>query len=71
MGAQPTVKAAPEFVRILQDAILGSELGVPDHLSWKMFVYKRADCRTRPTVETFKGGIHSKTLKLFSEFRIY
>jgi hypothetical protein len=71
MGAQPTVKAAPEFVRILEDAIPGAQLSVADHLSWKMFIYERTDGRTGATVETVKGGIHSKTLKLLGKFQIY
>jgi hypothetical protein len=71
MCAQATVKAAPEIVRIFEDAIFGTQLGVPDHPSREMFIYERADCCTRPAVEAVKGGVHFKTLKLFRKFRIY
>ena len=62
MGAEPTVEAAPKFVRLLQYSLLGAKLSIANDLPWEMFVYERTDCRAGATVETFQGGIDAKAL---------
>jgi len=54
MGAQSTVKAAPEFMGIFKDFFPGSHLDIPNHSSGKIIMDKGADGGTCPAVKTLK-----------------
>jgi hypothetical protein len=70
LGAQAAVKAAPEFVRFLEDSIPGAQLGVPDHPPREMLVDERTDGGAGPAVEAFQGRIHAKALQFLGKLGI-
>jgi hypothetical protein len=71
LGAQAAVETAPEILRVFQDSIPRSDLGVPDHFPWKMLMDQRADGDAGAAVETFEGRVGAETLDLVGELRIH